>query len=167
MSFGQPRDVEPIDDERELLLRYLQLQRELVVSATNGTTEEQARWRPPRDRLIPLIGIVNHLVHVEARWIDGAYARRPVTWRSEDEFVVGADRTLSEVVDAYASRADATERAVRAAPGLDAPCVGPPDLHLSGLDLRWVLLHLIEETAHHAGHADSTREMLDGHRSEW
>lgn len=171
VRFSEPTDVEPTSDERELLLRYLRLQREMVVASTVGLTEDQARWRPD-DRLIPVIGIVNHLTHVEARWIDGAYARRPVAWRSEEEFVVAGDRTLAEVVDEYAVRAETTERTVRAAPGLGAPCVGPPGLGrseagLSGLDLRWVLLHLIEETAHHAGHAESTREMLDGHRSGW
>jgi hypothetical protein len=60
---------------------------------------------------------------------------------------------------------------VRAAPSLEAPCLGderglgPAHLLLGfedPIDLRWVLLHLVEETAHHAGHADSTREMLDG-----
>ena len=35
-----------------------------------------------------------------------------------------------------------------------------------GTDLRWVLLHLINETARHAGHADATRELLDGARGE-
>ena len=167
MGFSGPMDPEPTSDERELLLRYLQLQRELVVSATAGLTEEQARWRPDGDRLIPLIGIVNHLVHVEARWIDGSYARKQVPWRSETEFTVADDHTLDEVVDAYAARADATDQIVRAAPGLDAPCLVPPGFPYDEIDLRWVLLHLIEETAHHAGHADSTREMLDGHTSDW
>jgi uncharacterized damage-inducible protein DinB len=164
MRFAPPTDVEPTSDERELLLRYLQLQRELVVVSTVGLTEDQARWRPDGDRLIPVIGIVNHLTHVESRWIDGSYARQRVVWRSEEEFTVGGERTLAEVVDAYAARAEATERTVRAAPSLDAPCINPEG---SAIDLRWVLLHLIEETAHHAGHADSTREMLDGHKSGW
>jgi uncharacterized damage-inducible protein DinB len=167
MPFDPPFDVEPTSDERELLLRYLQLQRELVVSATVDLTEEQARWRPAGGQLIPLIGIVNHLTHVEGRWIDGSYARQPVPWRSEEEFAVGDERTLAQVIEAYAARADATARTVRGAPGLDAPCVPPPGFPFSEIDLRWVLLHLIEETAHHAGHADSTREMLDGHKSEW
>lgn len=162
-SFPPPRDVEAIDDERELLLAYLRLQRELVVSATAGLTEDQARWQPEGPRLIAIIGIVNHLTHVEWRWIDGSYGGEPVS-RSEAEFSVGPERTLAEVIDAYATRAAATEHTVRAAPGLDAPCRAPRH---PGIDLRWVLLHLIEETAHHAGHADSTREMLDGHRAEW
>jgi hypothetical protein len=162
MRFREPTDVEPTSDERELLLRYLQLQRELVVSTTVGLSEEQARWRPEGDRLISVIGVVNHLTGVESRWIDGSYAGKTVAPRSEDEFIVGDDRTLADVVAAYGARAEETERTVRAAPGIDAPCTRP-----GGADLRWVLLHLIEETAHHAGHADSTREMLDGHRSDW
>jgi Protein of unknown function (DUF664) len=157
MGFSPPSDVAPTSDERELLLRFLHLQRELVVASTLGLTEEQARWTPD-GKLIAIIGVVNHLTHVEWRWIDGSYGRNPVS-RSEEEFTVGFDRTLAEVVDAYFERARATERTVRDAPGLDAVCVAPgvPDF-----DLRWVLLHLIEETAHHAGHADATREMLDG-----
>jgi uncharacterized damage-inducible protein DinB len=167
MRFAPQSEVQPSSDERELLLGYLQLQREMVVAATGGLTEDQARWRPDGERLIPVIGIVNHLAHVEERWIDGLYARKPVAPRSEDEFVVGRDRTLAEVVDAYADRADATAAAVRAAPGLDVRCTVPPTLDFGWIDLRWILLHLIEETAHHAGHADATREMLDGHRSDW
>jgi uncharacterized damage-inducible protein DinB len=162
MGFRKPSDIEPTSDERELLLRYLQLQREMVVSATDGLSEAQARWRPEGDRLIAVIGIVNHLTCVESRWIDGSYARTSFVPRSEDEFTVGHDRSLADIVDAYAARAEETERTVRAAPGLEAPCVYP-----EGADLRWVLLHLIEETAHHAGHADSTREMLDGQISDW
>ena len=60
---------------------------------------------------------------------------------------------------------------MREAPSLDVPCLGregdgPPAHTLLGLDtpldLRWAVVHLIEETAHHAGHADATRELLDG-----
>ena len=162
--FGPPRDVPASSDERHLLLGYLQLQRELVVSSTVGLSEDQARLRP-EGRLISLIGIVNHLIRVEERWIDGSFSRQGVdVWRSEEEFTVGPERTLAEVVGAYGARAEATEQTVRGAFGLDAPCVAPDQ---PGIDLRWVLLHLIEETAHHAGHADATREMLDGHRSDW
>lgn len=77
----------------------------------------------PDDRLLPIIGIINHLAHVEWRWIDGRYLCH--------EF--------------------------------------PPKHVLLGLeeplDLRWAVLHLIEETARHAGHADVIRELLDGTKS--
>ena len=162
VTFEPPQPVTPTADECELLLGYLELQRRLVVQTTNGLTEEQARWTPD-GKLTPIIGLVNHLTCVEWRWIDGGLLRRVVS-RSEEEFTVGMDRTLQEVVDAYRARAEATNTAVRGAPGLDTPCVHSS---LQGIDLRYVLIHLIEETAHHAGHAKSTRDMLDGWRSDW
>ena len=164
MGFDTPSDPIATPDERELLLRFLQCQRELVAWSAVDLTEEQARWQPD-GKLISVIGVINHLTHVEWRWIDGSYARTETVWRSEDEFTVGPERTLAEVVDAYAARAEATDRTVREAPGLDAPCIRP-EAHPE-VDLRWVLVHLIEETAHHAGHADATREPLDGRQSGW
>jgi uncharacterized damage-inducible protein DinB len=164
MAFDAPTDPIATPNERELLLRFLQTQRELVAWSAVDLTEDQARWQPD-GKLIPIIGVINHLTHVEWRWIDGSYARAEAVWRSEDEFTVGPERTLAEVVDAYAARAAATDRTVREAPGLDASCIRP-EAHPE-VDLRWVLLHLIEETAHHAGHADATRELLDGRQSGW
>jgi uncharacterized damage-inducible protein DinB len=148
----------PTSDEKELLLAYLAYQREKVVATLAGLTDDQARARPG-GKHIALLGIVNHLTAVEWRWIDGSLLRTPVS-RSEDEFAPRPEVTVESALVAYAARADATETAVRAA-SLDAPCVGRAP-GLEGMDLRFVLLHLIEETAHHAGHADSTREALDG-----
>ena len=62
---------------------------------------------------------------------------------------------------AYRARAAATEAAVAAMPSLEQPCTMQ-----QGTDLRWVLLHLINETARHAGHADAVRELLDGTTGE-
>ena len=64
---------------------------------------------------------------------------------------------MTEAVSAYTERARATEAAVRAMPSLTEPTRDG-----DGTDLRWVLFHLINETARHAGHADSVRELLDG-----
>lgn len=151
----------PTSDERELLLAYLAFQREKVTATLRGLTDEQAHTRPD-GKLISLIGIVNHLTAVEWRWIDGSLRRERVV-RSEEEFTPSRDLTVQSALDAYRARAAATEEAVRQAP-LDTPCVGRAP-GLEGMDLRFVLLHLIEETAHHAGHADATRELLDGARS--
>lgn len=157
------RDATPTSDERRLLLDVLQIQRELVLRTAAGLDDDQARWTPG-DRLTPIIGIINHLAHVEWRWIDGRYRGEP-TSRSEREFRVPRERPLAEVVAAYVDRARRTAEAVEAAPDLLVDCSGGPGLPpMPGIDLRWVLLHLIEETAHHAGHADATREMLDGTR---
>jgi hypothetical protein len=159
----------PTSDERELLLRFLRRQRAEVVATADGLDDEQARWTPER-ALLPIIGIVNHLTHVEQRWIDGRYLRCPFPPRAE-EFELGRDVTLAGVIDAYRARGQRTDEIVNAAPSLDLPCLGTeddgPPAHVllelpDPLDLRWAVLHLIEETAHHAGHADATRELLDG-----
>ncbi len=173
MTIDNPGDTLPTANERELLLGYLRAQRGDVVRSADGLNEGQLRWTPD-NRLLPIIGVINHLTHVEWRWINGRYLGEPFPPRDE-EFVVGPEVTGAEIVDAYAARAARTEAIVRAAPTLEAPCLGcegdgPPAHELLGLpqpiDLRWTILHLIEETAHHAGHTDATREMLDGARAD-
>ena len=169
MGFDAPNAPAPTADERELLLGYIRWQREQVVATTEGLSEDQLRWRPD-ERLLPIIGIVNHLAHMEWRWIEGRYLGSEFPPR-EDEWVVPSGVRSADVIEAYWQQSKRTEKIVRDAPSLDVPCVGDeggrgPVHALFGYDepvsLRWVLMHVLEETAHHAGHADSTREMLDG-----
>jgi uncharacterized damage-inducible protein DinB len=141
-------------DERELLLSWLGFLRGAVLRKADGLSDADARWTPD-GRLISLIGIVNHLTHLEWRWIDGAM-RGEQTSRDDSEFYPDAGVTVDVVVAAYRRRAAATDAYVRSEP-LSRPCRSG-----DGTDLRWVVLHLINETARHAGHADSTRELLDG-----
>jgi uncharacterized damage-inducible protein DinB len=146
-------------DERELYLNWLRYLRGAIVRKIDGLSEAQARWTPD-GALLSLLGIVNHLTHVEWRWIDGGMLGQDVS-RSEEEFTPGPELTVRAALSAYRARAVATEAAVRAIPTLTAPCRRAPNT-----DLRWVLLHLINETARHAGHADATRELLDGTTGE-
>jgi len=170
MSFPSPSTVVPSPDERELLLRFLDRQRQEVVATAAGLTDDQARWTP-EGRLLPIVGVVNHLTHVEWRWIEGRYLGREFPSRADEFAIEGLG--VEEACERYWAQAQRTDEIVRAAPSLTVACVGcegslPPAHTLLGLaeplDLRWVVLHLIEETAHHAGHADATREMLDGKR---
>jgi uncharacterized damage-inducible protein DinB len=158
---GGEVDVPPgIGDERELLLSWLSYLREAVLRKGEGLSDDQARWRPD-GHLISLLGIVNHLTHVEWRWIDGGFKGARVS-RSEEEFLPGTELRLVSAVAAYRKRAAATEEAVRSLPSLTVPSARGGE----GRDLRWVLLHLINETARHAGHADAVRELLDGTTGE-
>jgi uncharacterized damage-inducible protein DinB len=145
------------DDERELLLEWLRYLRGAVVRDLEGLDEEQAHWAPD-GALLPLVGIVNHLTRVEWRWIDGGFLGAE-TSRSEDEFRPGSEMTVDGVLRAYAERETATEATVRALPLTQR-------LRDDSYDLRWVLIHLINETARHAGHADAVRELLDGTTGE-
>lgn len=141
-------------DERELLLSWLGFLRGAVLRKIAGLSDMDARWTPDGG-LISLLGIVNHLTHLEWRWIDGAM-RGEETSRDEAEFYPGPELTVDAAVIAYRERAMATDAYIRAT-SLAQLCTNG-----EGTDLRWVVLHLINETARHAGHADSTRELLDG-----
>ena len=72
MSFDAPHSPPPGSDERELLLGFIRWQREQVVATVDGLTEAELRWTPD-GKLLPIIGVVNHLAHMEWRWIEGRY----------------------------------------------------------------------------------------------
>lgn len=148
-------------DEKELLLQWLDYLRCAVLRNLDGLDDTQARWTPD-GRLIPLLGVVHHLTRVEWRWIDGGFGGAEVS-RSEDEFRPDPEVTLEAALAAYGERAAATDDRVRS---LTLAESSDPDGWGEGKDLRWVLLHLINETARHAGHADATRELLDGKTGE-
>ena len=155
-EIGFPRGT---PDERELLLSWLGFLRGAVMRKVEGLSDEDARWTP-NGALLPLIGIVNHLTHVEWRWIDGGM-RGQETSKADDEYRPSSELTADAALVAYRERATETDATVRAMPSLGEPCQWG-----EGTDLRWVLLHLINETARHAGHADATRELLDGTTGE-
>ncbi|HEY7917039.1 MAG TPA: DUF664 domain-containing protein [Acidimicrobiales bacterium] len=155
-ELGFPRGIA---DEKQLFLAWLGYLRGAVIRSAEGVDDEGARWRPD-GALISLIGIINHLTCVEWRWIDGGMGGDEVD-RSETEFNPGPELTVVDAVAAYRARAVATDAAVRAMRSLDQPCRWG-----EGTTLRWVLLHLVNETARHAGHADATRELLDGATGE-
>jgi uncharacterized damage-inducible protein DinB len=146
-------------DEVELFLRWLGFLRGAVLKKLEGLSDEQARWTPDGS-LISLLGIVNHLTRVEWRWIDGGMRGQQVS-RSDAEFSPSIELTVKAAVEAYRERAVATDAVVRSMRSLAEPCGWGDDV-----DLRWVLLHLINETARHAGHADATRALLDGTTGE-
>lgn len=148
-------------EERELLLQWLGYLREAVLRDAAGLDDEQACWRP-EGRLISIVGVINHLTRVEWRWIDGGFHGAAVN-RTESEFVPGPELSLDAAVLAYRERAAKTDAAVRAMP---LEQVSDPSGCSEGKSLRWVVLHLINETARHAGHADATRELLDGSTGE-
>jgi hypothetical protein len=171
VAFNPPSVPESDPNEREVLLGFIRWQREQVVATADGLTEQQLRWMP-NERMLPILAIINHLTHMEWRWVEGRYLGSEFPARA-DEFSLPDDLTGSQAIDAYWQQAQRTERIVRDARSLEVACLG--DEHGRGpahvlfgfarpIDLRWVLLHLVEETAHHAGHADSTREMLDGRK---
>ena len=148
------------DDEKVLLVQWLDYLRGSVLRKAAGLSDEQGRWTPD-GALLPIVGIVNHLARVEWRWIEGGFLGARVD-RTEDEFRP-TDLPMSAAAAAYAARAEATDEFIATH---DLALRSEEAGWARGADLRYVVLHLINETARHAGHADATRELLDGTTGE-
>lgn len=162
------RDPNPTGDERTSLLEYLDYQRATMLIKAEGLSKEQLnRAHPPS--ALTLAGLLKHLWLVEDSWIKGRFLGLPEDepWASapfDDDWDWDFHSAPDDEPDALRSgyaRACATNNELIAASGLDD--IAARKLK-NGDDwtLRWVLLHLIEETARHAGHADLIREAIDG-----
>ncbi len=166
-----PGLVAPVANEREALLAFLAQQRDGIRYATHGLDDEAATARPSASAL-SLAGLVKHAALTERHWmvsiVEGGDTSGflPSEGR-EDTFRLTGGETLHDVLDLYEAVAKETERIVGALRDLGAPLTPTPagvPWMRPGLvwSPRWVLFHLIEETARHAGHADIIRESLDG-----
>ncbi|GAB1514443.1 DinB family protein [Actinophytocola sp. KF-1] len=153
--------------EREQLTGFLDFLREAVVLKATGLTDEQARKRLVPSELTTVAGLVAHLTYVEQYWFGVVLDGRPDPWRArfeqdpDAEFRAGMTTPLTELVENYVQEC-ARSRAVVAARDLESTVErgGAP------VNLRWVLIHMIEETGRHAGHLDLLRELLDGSTGE-
>jgi hypothetical protein len=162
-----PGLVPPFEDEREGLLAYLAQQRYNLRVSAYGLTDEQAR-KAASPSALTVGGLIKHLTLTEIGWIDTVLQ---VEHEGDvegylDSFRVTEDETLAGLLDGYDAAAARSESVARDL-ALDHPVPVPHDApwfprDVEAWSLRWVLLHLIEETAKHAGHADIIREAVDG-----
>lgn len=155
--------VPPVSDERTALLAYLDAQRQALRRSLIGLTEFQARQVSSASTL-SLVTLLHHVTRVERRWAVVSLAGRtdPELWPVTDwgaDFRVGSEVRIGTLLEAYAAAAAETEQIVAGFEDMGDACRGDESEQLS---VRWLLLHLIEETARHAGHADIIRESIDG-----
>jgi uncharacterized damage-inducible protein DinB len=170
MSTGQMMDT-----EREDLLAMLAKHRHFLRFTTRDLTDEQARQRTTVSELC-LGGLIKHVTSVERSWVnfilEGTSAMPDFTAMTEEDWTRRAEEfrllpgeTLPGVLAAYAAVAERTGDLVRTLPDLnaahplpEAPWNPPGECWTA----RKVLMHIMTETAQHAGHADIIRESLDG-----
>jgi len=149
-------------DEREMLTGFLDWYRAGVVRKVEGLSREDATRVATPTGLTPL-GVVAHLAAVELSWFEEDFLGNPARSELNDhgEFRLHDDDTVASVVDEYV-QACACARAVLAkASSLDE--LSAVETPFRGrVTLRWILVHMIEETARHAGHLDLMREQIDG-----
>ena len=146
--------------ERPMLEVWLDTYRAAVAGKITGLSEKDIRRR-----LVPSLttvgGVVKHLRWVETGWFDYLLGARsgdnrrahPRDW----EFTVQPDDTAASLIEEYQA-ACARSREVARGFALDDVV---PHVAMGGVSVRWVYVHLIEETARHAGHLDILREQLD------
>ncbi|WP_326654966.1 DinB family protein [Streptomyces sp. NBC_01750] len=155
-------DTPPAWDERTQLTTFLDYARDTARAKCDGVSAENAhKALLPGSPLMTMSGVINHL----RCWFQvvflGEEDQGP--WTEEDpdrEMRIAVDFPLTQLLDEYAEQS-AHYRELVAGNGLDkqAQRAIRDGLHV---DLRWILLHLTEETARHNGHLDILREMLDG-----
>jgi uncharacterized damage-inducible protein DinB len=162
---GEP---DPGGSEADLLEQYLDVQRAALLAKTEGLNQAQMTQPHPPSTLT-LGGLLHHLALAEEDWMDIHFRGQPdrepfmsADWDTDPDwqFRVPAEMEPEQLRQRYLVACDRSRAAVKEASSLDQLSVKP--VRGKHFSLRWVLLHLIEETARHAGHADILREAIDG-----
>ncbi|MET9697135.1 DinB family protein [Streptomyces sp. NPDC006529] len=155
-------------DERGALLSFIEAQRGGLRRSVLGLTEEQAASRPSASEL-SLSGLLKHVAETELSWLRMAQQRPNEKQRNRDtwpdSFRLVDGESVGAVLEFWDGVVAELEKFVRDLPSLDDtfPLPSQPWFPKEGrVSMRWLLLHLIEEHARHAGHADVIRESLDG-----
>jgi uncharacterized damage-inducible protein DinB len=156
--------TEPVPGrEREALLDWLVSQRAHVLGVLSGLSEEELR-RPVLPSGWSCLAMVKHLAIDDERfWLRAVAAGQPFNFDEETGWQVPPEESAEDVLDLYRREIAAADAAL-AGLSLDAPPARWPDFYEDWRlqDVREVILHVITETAIHAGHLDAARELLDG-----
>jgi hypothetical protein len=143
--------------EKETLLEFLDYLRESLVLKVEDLNEESAR-KSTVPTGTSLLGLVKHLTRVEVAWFQFAFAGLDPLISPE---AIEPTDTVASAVGSYRTATVANNGIVNDCHSLDQLCaraLTTPE----PLSLRWLLVHMVEETARHAGHADILREQIDG-----
>ncbi|MEA2003243.1 MAG: DinB family protein [Actinomycetota bacterium] len=149
-------------NERDTLVGFLNAQRALPLWKLDGLDEDQAR-RPMVESGTSLLGLIKHLAWVELWWFASYIGGEDVDfpWSEEDpdaDWRIESDETIASISQLYIDAVRRADSVIAAAENLDIVGTSLSESR----SLRWVLTHMIDETARHAGHADILRELIDG-----
>ena len=154
-----PEPSETLTEPRELLLGYLDWYRGAVLRKLDGLPEEELRRSRLPSGWTPL-ALLKHLAGVERRWFRWGFAGERI---GDPEVERGPDETVDEVKALFLAECASSRRIVATAGLQDPPRPGtafnPSEPHPA---LVWILFHVLQEYARHAGHLDVVRELADG-----
>ncbi|MDZ4270842.1 MAG: DinB family protein [Mycobacterium sp.] len=166
----------PIADERAGLKEYVAAQQYAFHAIAFGLTDEQARSAPSVSAL-SIGGLIKHVTNCQRGWMERVAAapeltesdKRPMTDQTadyQDEFVMGEDETLTGILAEFDKQNLETIRLIET---VDLGAAVPIPQHVpwfpkdvAAWSARWVIFHMIEELARHAGQGDIVRETIDG-----
>ena len=157
---GQPDST---GSERQVLEAFLDFHRQVLVSKVDGISENEARHRRVPSKTT-LAGLIKHMIGVERGWFQEVLAGRkpedigPNVGGGDESWDLAENETVSSLIKEYEQTCEQS-RQTAARFALD-DAVPEPDM--GQVSLRWVYVHMIEETARHVGHADILREQTDG-----
>jgi uncharacterized damage-inducible protein DinB len=158
-----PDELVSTGSEREVLEAFLDFHRQVLVRKVSGVSEQEARLRRVPSRTT-LAGLVKHMIGVERGWFQRVLAGRspadigPNVGGGDDSWDLEANETVESLVEEY-RRTCEQSRQTAARFSLDHAV---PHRRLGHVSLRWIYVHMVEETARHVGHADILREQTDG-----
>ena len=156
--------------EKEMVAAFLDYHRATLLWKVDGLSQADLR-RAMTPSGLTLLGLVKHLAYVERWWFQNVFAGEDVDfpWTDADpdaDWRVESDEGVAMILDLYRTQV-ARSREITSAADLDdrarRPRTRPPG---GDQTLRWIMLHMIEETARHNGHADLMREAIDGATGE-
>ncbi|WP_369206906.1 DinB family protein [Streptomyces sp. PU-14G] len=155
---GPPRTE---GDERETLTAFLGYMREAVIAKAAGLTDEVG-LAPGVPSGTSLLGLVKHLTRVEHNWFVWAYAGDGGEQPLDDDAPPEAGETGEALIAAYQDAIRASDEVIASCDDLGRRGARSLRAGAEGPTMRWLLVHMIEETGRHAGHADILREQTDG-----
>ncbi len=159
----------PVAGELESLESFLDFQRATMVGKAEGISDEQGVSRPVEPSTLSISGLIKHLALVEESWFQSVFtggelaepwASAPFDRDKDWEFNSASADRISDLIAMYTSACEMSLQVVNGADSLDQ--MSAKETRHGRVSLRWILLHMIEETARHAGHADLIRERIDG-----
>src|SRR5919106_1061755 len=149
--------------EKEVLTGFLDHYRATIIAICEGLSDEDLR-RPMVPSGTTLLGMIKHLAYVERGWFQETIAGDQVEYPfdaddPDADLRIERDESTEEILDLYRSECSRSRQIIETV-SLDDLVKG--EERSADYNVRWVIVHMIEETARHAGHADIIREQLDG-----
>jgi len=161
-------EVPPQGGERELLEAFLDFHRDTLEWKCSGLTQARLKEATSPPSPLTLLGLLRHLAEAEHYWFDTVLvgSAQPAIYGGENPWYELDKYSVDDVVGRWKQTCASSRRNVATVPSCDHPATHARFWDGETVNLRWILIHMIEEYVRHNGHADLLRERIDGETGE-